>query len=55
MGRLVLEDTVRREGVEFVPMDARLARAVEVLSRANEANDLRLRLREMLAEAEWLW
>ena len=41
--RLLEEETLLREGLELVPMDARLARAVEVLSLANEANDRRLR------------
>ena len=53
--RLLEDETVRREGLCEVPMEARLARAVDVLSRAKDANERRLRLRERLVEGEWAW
>jgi hypothetical protein len=47
LDRLAEEDALRREGVEVVPMEARLPRTVDVLSRAREANERRLRA--------WYW
>lgn len=50
--RLLEEETLRRVRGELDPMEARLARALEVLSRANEARERRLRLLETLVDAE---
>lgn len=43
----------RRLGVEFVPREAKLARALDVFSRASEANDRLLLLGVRLVELEW--
>jgi hypothetical protein len=50
--RLVEDDTLLKFGLELEPMFARLARAVEVLSRARAAKERRLRFCELLADCE---
>lgn len=50
--RLPEDVALRKEGVEFVLMVVRFARAVDVFSRAREASDRRLRLWETLLEEE---
>lgn len=50
--RLPEEVVDRREGLDGVPMEARFANAVDVLSRAKAVKERRLGLDSVLTEAE---
>jgi hypothetical protein len=49
------DEVERRLGVELVPREAKLAKALEVFSRASDANDRLLLLWVRLVELEWWW
>ena len=53
--RLPVEVADRKLGVEPVPKDARLAKALDVFSRASDASDRLLLLWVRLVELEWWW
>jgi len=53
--RLPEDVAERRLGVDVVPMEARLAKAFDVFSRASEAKERRLRLWVILVELVWWW
>lgn len=55
LDRLPEEVAERRLGDEVVPMEAKLAKALEVFSLANDANERRLLLLVRLTEPVWWW
>jgi hypothetical protein len=55
LDRLPDEVAERRLGVELVPREAKLAKALDVFSRASDASDRLLLLCVRLVELEWWW